>query len=287
VSLFPGRAFDPERAPVRLLGDQAGEQHVPGRGADAAADPGEGPQHGHLPDGGGQPRSPRWRRRCQGNRGGESAAPARVVGRRPTEQFRVAGEGIGGPLELAALHALRLDADRLPTPRADGDRLLGARRELTTAKTRTINRLRALLLTGSDADRALSRVALTSDRLAAITRRRGGSTRPANTPSGAPRPAASPSPSAGSTENSPITNATSPTWSPTWRHNCWPNAAWAQSAPHKRSCPGPTRAAAATMPHTPRSPAPARSPPAAAASSVTGSTAAATATSTAPCTTSS
>ena len=36
------------------------------------------------------------------------------------------------------MHALRLDADRLPTPRADGDRealriLLGARRELTTA----------------------------------------------------------------------------------------------------------------------------------------------------------
>lgn len=64
-------------------------------------------------------------------------------------------------------------------PRADGDRealriLLGARRELTTAKTRTINRLRALLLTGSDADRALSRGALTSNRLAAITRRRGG-----------------------------------------------------------------------------------------------------------------
>ena len=52
--------------------------------------------------------------------------------------------------------------------------LLGSRRELTTAKTRTINRLRALLLTGSDADRALSRGALTSDRLAAITRRRGG-----------------------------------------------------------------------------------------------------------------
>jgi transposase len=50
-----------------------------------------------------------------------------------------------------------LDADRMPTPRADGDRealriLLGARRELTTAKTRTISRPRALLLTGSDAN---------------------------------------------------------------------------------------------------------------------------------------
>jgi transposase len=44
---------------------------------------------------------------------------------------------------LAALHALRLNAGRLPVPRADGDRealriLLGARRELTTTKTRTI-----------------------------------------------------------------------------------------------------------------------------------------------------
>ena len=61
----------------------------------------------------------------------------------------------------------------------DGDRealriLLGARRDLTTAKSRSINRLRALLLTGSDTDRALSRGALTADRLAAIACRRGG-----------------------------------------------------------------------------------------------------------------
>src|SRR5215217_4468995 len=98
---------------------------------------------------------------------------------RPRRGERRLGKSDPIDSHLAALHALRLDADRLPTPRADGDRealriLLGARRELTTAKTRTINRLRALLLTGSDADRALSRGALTSDRLAAITRRRGG-----------------------------------------------------------------------------------------------------------------
>ena len=60
------------------------------------------------------------------------------------------------------LTALRLDADRLPTPRADGDRealriLLGARHELTTASTAQINRLRALLLTGDDTDRELAR----------------------------------------------------------------------------------------------------------------------------------
>jgi transposase len=98
---------------------------------------------------------------------------------RPRRGERRRGKSDPIDAHLAALHALRLDADRLPTPRADGDRealriLLGARRELTTAKTRTINRLRALLLTGSDADRALSRGALSSDRLAAITRRRGG-----------------------------------------------------------------------------------------------------------------
>lgn len=40
-------------------------------------------------------------------------------------------------------------------------------------RTRQINRLRALLLTGEDADRLLSRGALTEARLAAITRRRG------------------------------------------------------------------------------------------------------------------
>ena len=81
---------------------------------------------------------------------------------------------------LAALHTLRLDADRLPTPRADGERealriLLGARRELTTVRTGQINRLRALLLTGDDADRELARGTLTDTRLNAISRRRSKS----------------------------------------------------------------------------------------------------------------
>lgn len=81
---------------------------------------------------------------------------------------------------LAALHTLRLDADRLPTPRADGERealriLLGARRELSTVRTRQINRLRALLLTGDDSDRELARGTLTDTRLTAISRRRGKS----------------------------------------------------------------------------------------------------------------
>ena len=79
---------------------------------------------------------------------------------------------------LAALQVLRMAADRLPTPRADGDReglriLLGARREMTVTKTKQINRLRALLLGGDDFDRELSRGALTDARLQAIARRRG------------------------------------------------------------------------------------------------------------------
>ena len=67
------------------------------------------------------------------------------------------GKGKSDPIDahLAVLTALRLDADRLPTPRADGDRealriLLSARQELTTASTAQTNRLRALLLSGDD-----------------------------------------------------------------------------------------------------------------------------------------
>lgn len=61
---------------------------------------------------------------------------------------------------LVALATLRLDLERLPTPRADGDRealrmLLVGRRELVETRTRTISRLRALLLTGSDEDREI------------------------------------------------------------------------------------------------------------------------------------
>ena len=70
------------------------------------------------------------------------------------------GRGKSDPIDahLAVLAALRLDADRLPTPRADGDRealriLLGARQELTTTSTAQTNRLRALLRAGDDTDR--------------------------------------------------------------------------------------------------------------------------------------
>ena len=80
---------------------------------------------------------------------------------------------------LGARKALGLDADALPTPRADGDRealriLLVARREMTREKTAKTNRLVALLRTGSDSDRDLVRTRLTGPVLTRIARRRGG-----------------------------------------------------------------------------------------------------------------
>ena len=90
------------------------------------------------------------------------------------------GKGKSDPIDahLAVLTALRLDADRLPRPRADGDRealriLLTARQELTTTSTAQVNRLRALLLAGEDTDRQLARGALTDAILAGLARRRG------------------------------------------------------------------------------------------------------------------
>jgi hypothetical protein len=88
------------------------------------------------------------------------------------------GRGKSDPIDahLAVLAALRLDADRLPGLRADGDRealriLLGARQEITTASTAQTNRLRALLLAGDDADRRTARSALTASALADLGRR--------------------------------------------------------------------------------------------------------------------
>lgn len=88
-------------------------------------------------------------------------------------------KGKSDPIDahLAVLGALRLDADRLPTPRADGDREapripLGARQELTTASTGQTNRPRALPLDGDDAKRQVARGALTETTLASLTRRR-------------------------------------------------------------------------------------------------------------------
>jgi transposase len=88
------------------------------------------------------------------------------------------GKGKSDPIDahLAVLAALRLDASRLPVPRADGDRealriLLTARQEIAVACTAQGNRLRALLLAGDDADRRAARQALTGTVLAALAGR--------------------------------------------------------------------------------------------------------------------
>jgi transposase len=78
---------------------------------------------------------------------------------------------------LAVRWALQLEGDRLPTPRADGDRealrmLLTAREELTTTGTAQTNRLKALLLAGDDTDRALARGKFTDADLNTLARRR-------------------------------------------------------------------------------------------------------------------
>ena len=93
------------------------------------------------------------------------------------KQRRGKGKSDSLDAHLAVLSALRLDADRLPTPRADGDRealriLLGTRNALTTTSTGQTNRLRALLLEGQDTDRQIARGALTEATLASLARRR-------------------------------------------------------------------------------------------------------------------
>jgi transposase len=88
------------------------------------------------------------------------------------------GKGKSDPIDahLAVLAALRLEANRLPVPRADGDRealriLLVARQEIATAATAQASRLRALLLTGDDADRRAARKTLSKTALAALAGR--------------------------------------------------------------------------------------------------------------------
>jgi transposase len=88
------------------------------------------------------------------------------------------GKGKSHPIDahLAVLTALRLDANRLPVPRADGDRealriLLVARQEMTEACTAQAGRLRALLLAGDDADRRAARATLSGKALATLAGR--------------------------------------------------------------------------------------------------------------------
>jgi hypothetical protein len=121
------------------------------------------------------------------------------------ERRRGKSDPIDAP--LTALHALRLDADRLPTPRADGE----VRRH-PFCSALTGNSPQPRLGRSIACARCCLPAATLIERCTAAV-----STRHPNTRSGAPRPAASPSPSAGSTEISAITSATSPSWSPSSR----------------------------------------------------------------------
>ena len=108
-----------------------------------------------------------------------AAAGLRVIEcEQPTRKTR-RGKGKSDPIDahLAVLFALQLDAAKVPTPRADGDRealriLLTARQELTTTSTAQTNRLRALLRDGDDTDRRLARARLSEAVLGGLVRRR-------------------------------------------------------------------------------------------------------------------
>src|SRR5664279_4146920 len=88
------------------------------------------------------------------------AAGLEVVEAEQPKKAQRRGRGKSDPIDahLAALTVLRMPADRKVLPRNDGDRealriLLVARNEISTTRTAQINRLRALLLLGDDADR--------------------------------------------------------------------------------------------------------------------------------------
>lgn len=107
-----------------------------------------------------------------------SAAGLQVIECEQPSRSQRRGKGKSDAIDahLAVLAALRLDADRLMAPRADGDRealriLLVAREEITVTRTAQTNRLRALLLAGDDTDRQAARGALSQKSLAALADR--------------------------------------------------------------------------------------------------------------------
>jgi transposase len=111
-------------------------------------------------------------------RAAAAAAIPVIEAEQPSRKTR-RGKGKSDPIDahLAVLFALGLDAAKLPTPRADGDRealriLLCARQELTTTSTGQTNRLKALLRDGDDTDRHLARGTMTITTLSTLAKRR-------------------------------------------------------------------------------------------------------------------
>jgi transposase len=104
-----------------------------------------------------------------------AAAGLRVIECEQPRRQQRRGKGKSDPIDahLAVLAALRLEANRVAVPRADGDRealriLLVARQEITVACKAQANRLRALLLAGDDTDRRAARKTLSKTALAAL-----------------------------------------------------------------------------------------------------------------------
>jgi transposase len=101
-----------------------------------------------------------------------------VEAEQPTRKKR-RGKGKSDLIDAhhAVLTALAMDTDRLPTPRADGDRealrlLHNAHRDLTLCKTRQINQLKDVLRGGDDSDHSLASRKITDKLLTGLTRRR-------------------------------------------------------------------------------------------------------------------
>ncbi|RZI92429.1 MAG: hypothetical protein EOO67_08645 [Microbacterium sp.] len=160
----------------------------------------------------------------------------------PRGQTRRRGKSDPIDARLAALQVLRMSEDRKALPRSDGDReairiLLGARHDMTVARTAQINRLRALLLTGDDEDRLLARVTMTEHNLGAIARRRGRTgestetqVRRAEARRSAPKRADSRWRSVTAPAPSPTTSGSCPNWSRRSRADSRTNSASARSA---------------------------------------------------------
>jgi hypothetical protein len=111
-------------------------------------------------------------------RAAAAAGIAVIEAEQPTRKTRRSkGKSDSIDAHLAVQYAIGLDAEKLPTPRADGDRealriLLCAREELITTSTGQTNRLKALLRDGDDTDRRLARGKLTLTRLSDLAKRR-------------------------------------------------------------------------------------------------------------------
>ncbi len=95
---------------------------------------------------------------------------------RPRREERRRGKTDEGDARLAALSVLRMDTDRAVEPRADGPRealriLMNARSMRSDTRTRTINALYALLLTGTQAERQLGQHPLDAGHLVLLAQR--------------------------------------------------------------------------------------------------------------------